>query len=72
MRPGILITLLATGLLAGCGQKGPLYLPETAAAPARDASPAAARASQAPASDHASAHGSAHASATTPEHRAQP
>ncbi|MDO5101753.1 MAG: lipoprotein [Lautropia sp.] len=24
----ILIALLATSLLAGCGQKGPLYLPE--------------------------------------------
>lgn len=28
MRSGILITLLATGLLTACGQKGPLYLPE--------------------------------------------
>lgn len=32
--PGVvLIGLLLTALLAGCGQKGPLYLPESKAPP---------------------------------------
>lgn len=30
MRPAILITIVTAGLLAGCGQKGPLYLPTPA------------------------------------------
>lgn len=39
-----LLPLVALVLLAGCGQKGPLYLPTApapAAAPATDAAPAA-------------------------------
>ena len=34
-RPGLLLAwLLLVALLAGCGQKGPLYLPKPAAQPA--------------------------------------
>ncbi len=46
MRPGVLVAAATTLLLAGCGQKGPLYLPDhkpavvTAPAP-RAADPAA-------------------------------
>lgn len=35
LRPGRLLTwLLLTALLAGCGQKGPLYLPDKKPQPA--------------------------------------
>ena len=36
MRSLLIHCLLALGLLAGCGQTGPLYLPEQAEAPAED------------------------------------
>jgi predicted small lipoprotein YifL len=41
------LLLLGFGLLAGCGQKGPLYLPTKAAAPASAASTPAATTSAA-------------------------
>src|SRR5262249_2803338 len=48
MRPGVLVAAATTLLLAGCGQKGPLYLPDkkpavvsAPAAPATAADPAA-------------------------------
>jgi predicted small lipoprotein YifL len=42
-------------LLAGCGQKGPLYLPETQGAPSRPASAPAGTTPPAPQSPMASA-----------------
>lgn len=37
----LLTALLAAGSLAGCGQTGPLYLPDRSAEPVPQASPAA-------------------------------
>ena len=43
-RPGLWLTwLLLAVLLAGCGQKGPLYLPKPAAQPASSEQPPPAK-----------------------------
>ena len=42
--PGLLLTwLLLAALLAGCGQKGPLYLPKPSAQPAASVPPQPAK-----------------------------
>ncbi|MGN6788273.1 MAG: LPS translocon maturation chaperone LptM [Rhodanobacteraceae bacterium] len=50
------LLLLGIGVLAGCGQKGPLFLPAKPAAPASAASAAAPSASAAPAPASSSHH----------------